>query len=178
MRIVQVGSLDSTACPKEIQIVGEIKALLEAGTLDKAKAGKPTDRVEDFLADYLDSHNWHEEWLIDNSVAHNDYAYNKIDWYLDASSCECGNKHRFFLEFFFDNRQAIGSNLLKFEIATQNAKVNGIKTLPIAICGSKEALTKFGWDGGVGSKEEYRAAIAGPYSSVIKNPPLLFSVEI
>jgi hypothetical protein len=77
----------------------------------------------------------------------------------------------------FDNRQAIGTNLMKFEIASRNSVIGGRSPICIGICAEESKIRKLGWDGAAASSQEYLEAINGAYSSVLTNPPLIFSIE-
>ena len=118
-----------------------------------------------------------QNFPIDSSVSSNDYASFFIDFYLDTPSESCGHGHRFLLQFMFDNRQAIGTNLLKFDIASRNAALRERQTTSIALCVEKSRVRQLGWDGSAASAQEYIDAVLGPYNKVITNIPVVFAID-
>jgi hypothetical protein len=136
-----------------------------------------TKRLISALEPYLLDAGWTARWPIDRSVSHDGYASFFIDYHLDEDAKDCGHYHRFFLQLMFDNRQAIGTNLLKFEIASRNSIMNGRMPTCIAICAEDSKVKKLGWDGAAASSQEYLGAIAGPYANVLTSPPIIFSID-
>jgi hypothetical protein len=79
------------------------------------------------------------------------------------------------LELFADNREALGTNLLKLQIANE---VNGVigETLGIGIVLSA-TLKKAGWDGSVATEDEYEYAMRHTYAKFILTPVVLLAVD-
>jgi hypothetical protein len=103
----------------------------------------------------------------------------RIDAVLDSEvTLECNHRHRIYLEICFDNRQAIGTNLLKFHAASEifNIEPNR-KSLAILVCADNRTLKKHNWDSSAASSEEYEFAIRTPYSTVITEMPLLLTLR-
>ena len=100
-------------------------ALLELQLEADSVSGGMTKKLVNGLAPYLSTTSWKERWPIDKSVQHNAYASYSIDYSLDEGAKSCGHFHRYFLQFMFDNRQAVGTNLMKFEIASRNSILAG-----------------------------------------------------
>ena len=96
---------------------------------------------------------------------------------MDQITNPCGHKHRFFSEFCFDNRQAIGTNLLKFQVAAANSRFHGYSPLGFLICADGFSIKNYGWDGGVASYQEYDHAIRIPYKNILNEPPILISIR-
>lgn len=76
----------------------------------------------------------------------------------------------------FDNRQAIGTNLLKFEVGHQAFIGNNKDVVSVGICISEEAKIQYGWDSSVATFDEYSGALTMQYSNVLKSLVLLVEV--
>lgn len=165
-------------CKVVQETISSLKSTLTELQLDPDSAsGGMTKKLLSALTPYLVSTSWRERWPIDRSVQHDAYASFFIDYSLDEDLQACGHHHRYFLQLMFDNRQAIGTNLMKFEIASRNSVIGGRSPICIGICAEESKIRKLGWDGAAASSQEYLEAINGAYSSVLTNPPLIFSIE-
>ena len=94
---------------------------------------------------------------------------------IDASSSarekDCQERHLLSVEICFDNRQTIGTNLLKMEMARREFLKQGKgETLGLLIVASRQTLRDGGWDNSVGSSEEYETALISGYGSLIRCP--------
>ena len=158
-----------------IQVLETVLAQSEV-FLDSS-SGSTSKKLINALTPKLRMESWRNLWPIDRTVSSNAYASFFIDYYKDENSLNCGHLHRYFLQFMFDNRQAIGTNLIKFEIASRNSLLGNRIPTCIAICAEELSVKKLGWDGGVASSQEYLDAINGPYLSILTNPPMIFSIE-
>jgi hypothetical protein len=150
-----------------------IELQIQPGTI----IGGMTKKLISAISPFLASETWAESWPIDQTVFHNAYASYFIDYFRNEDLQSCGHFHRYFLQFMFDNRQAIGTNLMKFEIASRNSIIGGRTPICIAICAEESRIKKLGWDGAAASSQEYLEAINGAYATVLSNPPLIFSIE-
>jgi hypothetical protein len=92
-----------------------------------------------------------------------------IDFIFDGSCSDCKKRHRLFVEVCFDNRQAIGTNILKLDSAASffQDKTSGV-ALSVIVCADRKALSTGGWDSGVGDEEEYQIALNTAYKKHLK----------
>ena len=167
-------------CLFEQNLLVEMNSTLqEFLKLEPNETLKATERLRVHLEPLLRKYSWSSNWPIDKSVSKDGFANFFIDRFLEEpESNEKTHRHRFFLQFMFDNRQSLGGNLLKFEVASRNAQAKGIQVTSIAITGSRKTLKQLGWDGAIATTSEYESAICGAYSNVVLNPPYIFSLEI
>ncbi len=83
----------------------------------------------------------------------------------------CGADHQVLFELAFDNRQAVGSNLLKMEVASRKhamASGGGI-SFGILLCPGSNILTERGWDPAVGTSAEYENALLVGYKGILNS---------
>jgi hypothetical protein len=119
---------------------------------------------------------WETDFLV-TQQASRDYpdANFKMNYLWVSHGCPCGERHKVFVHRCFDNRQAIGTNLLRFVLAHQA----GLRGTPdssayVAIVADEKAK-RAAWDGSVGSYEEYFFSLNGGYK-VLPMPPLDFLI--
>ncbi len=94
-----------------------------------------------------------------------------VDAALNVPESKCGHKHQIRLEISFDNRQIIGTNVLKMIVGTTGEEWDeSQRFLGIIIAPSKEAKAVFGLDSAVASSDEYLLAIETGYSAILSNP--------
>lgn len=177
MKINQYSNGQNPKCAPAAGVIDDIKNLLTSTAVSTEVKSGMTSKVKDALLPELRILGWKDKFPIDKSVTYDDYASFFVDMYLDTPEQECSHSHRFLLQFMFDNRQAIGTNLIKFDIAAYNAAKSNRLTTAIAICAEKNEIKKLGWDGSAASAQEYLNAITGPYESIIKFPPYIFSIK-
>lgn len=177
MLINQYQNNQNTLCVPAQSVIDSVRRILESKSVQGSGSSGMSQKVKDALIPELVIEGWRENFPIDQSVAHNDYASFYIDMFLDLPSNGCSHLHRFLLQFMFDNRQAIGTNLLKFDVAAYNAHNHNRNTTTIGLCVEKDHIKKLGWDGSLGSAQEYLHAITGPYGSILKNPPIIFAIK-
>ena len=145
--------------------VAKVKSRLDSIILDGSKQGSAA--VKEALLNLMD-----ESWEIDSLIsrqAPRDFptANFKINYLRVISDCSCDERHKIFLHRCFDNRQAIGANLLRFEVASK--ELNDWSGVFIAIVASSRAK-KVAWDGSVATYEEYVHSLNGPYSKIFQAP--------
>ena len=169
----------SDFCQSERNLISAIQQHLEGLQLEKNSIEPASKQIKDATLKIFETTGWRHPFLFDTSVSD---AYPKtnyqIDAVLDSNSEICTHNHRFLVEHCFDNRQAIGTNLLKFELASSIYQHNpNSSALPILICADKISLKAFGWDGSIASSEEYENAIRSAYSQIIKTAPVLIVIR-
>lgn len=177
MKINQYPVGKSDVCGESSKTVADILRLFELVEIVDSDGLKMSSKVTSALYPVLVAAGWKQRFPIDNSVGHDDYESFFIDYFLDENSETCGHKHRYLLQFMFDNRQAIGTNLLKFDIAAKNSSEHNRVVTNIGICVEKSVIRKLGWDYSAASAQEYINAIVGPYKKVLNNPPLVLAIE-
>ena len=171
------GRMKENLCLQQRLIVDELTKALTTVELPKNSKEGTTSVLRAQLDEFLEGAGWRESFRIDNLISLEFPTANyTLDLSLDSADVTCDHKHRYFIEFCFDNRQAIGTNLLKFEVASKNAEVQERLPLPILICATSQAIKQFGWDGGVASYQEYDHALRIPYKSVMERPPVLIAL--
>ncbi len=171
------GRAKESLCPQQLVKLQELTTALESVELPKNSKEGTTGILRSQLEDALEVSGWKEGLRIDSQISMEFPTANyTLDLSLDDTSSSCNHIHRYFLEFCFDNRQAIGTNLLIFEVAANNAEIQSRVSLPILICSTAKAIKEFGWDGGVASYQEYDHALRIPYKNVIKHPPVIIAI--
>lgn len=92
-----------------------------------------------------------------------------IDYIFDGDCVNCEQRHRLLVEVCFDNRQAVGTNVFKFETAASFfERRTGGKALSLIVCGARGALNAGGWDSGVADENEYQVALDTAYSDYLR----------
>lgn len=132
-----------------------------------------SNSVRKILAKYLTKESgWQPNFLVftnvSTSVPRKNYV---VDFVFDFDLTECPNKHRVVLEVCFDNRQAIGTNLLKLDKAVVDFESRqGREAEAILICADRRTLDIGEWDSGVADEEEYQIALSQAYKSYLSAP--------
>lgn len=163
-----------------IQVRNKLDSLrksLEQVVIHNSASESPSKQVKDHMLNLLLSEDWRPHFKINREVSENYPLANfTLDAIKDFTSSECPHVHRFLVEFCFDNRQAVGTNILKFEIASSSSLNSNVEPMPVLICADSGALRYFGWDGSIASADEYEHAIRVAYKSVIKNPAIILAL--
>lgn len=164
------------------QIVKEsiktLQASLEAVIIETSTDTSASKQVKDHMFNQLVMDGWRPRFKIDKNISE---LYPIANYILDAmqdfSSDDCNHIHRLLVEFCFDNRQAIGSNILKFEVASRSALESNVHPVPILICADPEALKHFGWDASIANANEYEYAVRDVYRKIIQHPPIILALH-
>jgi hypothetical protein len=77
----------------------------------------------------------------------------------------------------FDNRQAIGTNLLKFAVGQASFAGENHDVISLGICVSEGAKIRNGWDASVAIFDEYSGAIMMQYKNVINARIALWEIN-
>lgn len=162
-------------------VLDKIKALqtsLEAVVIETSIDSSASKQLKNHMFNQLISDGWRPQFKISKNVSE---VYPLANYLLDAmqdfSSAECGHTHRFLVEFCFDNRQAIGSNILKFEVASRVAAASNFSPVPILVCADAGALKLFGWDGSIAGASEYEYALRVVYREIMLFPPIILALH-
>jgi hypothetical protein len=171
------GRLKENLCAQQLIVIEQLTEALRFVELPSNSKEQTTSVLRTQLDESLDGSGWKEGFRIDNLISLEFPTANyTLDLSLDGLHASCNHSHRYFIEFCFDNRQAIGTNLLKFEVASRNSVLQDRVPLPILICATSQAIKQFGWDSGVASYQEYDHALRIPYKNVMTHPPVLVAL--
>lgn len=99
-----------------------------------------------------------------------------MDWQTGDSCQVDKGLHSYSFEYCFDNRQAIGTNLLKMETVHLNSAQASNHT-GILLTGTTQALRLGGWDNGIASCEEYLNAIKYVYERSLSSNIVILSLN-
>lgn len=164
-------------CHVVIENLDTIRRSLESIILSNSHTDSASKQVKDQMLNVLLEKGWLPDIKINKNISE---VYPMANYILDAMKDirgkDCPHAHRFFVEFCFDNRQAIGSNILKFEVASRAAIEFNLDPIPILICAEQETLKHFGWDGSIASANEYEHALRVAYSDVVNHPAIILAL--
>ena len=140
-------------------------------------AVKTTEFIRQSLKEPLSS--WSTKVLFTSALPPVRAASNyKIDYQLRSSNQDPKTKRLISLELVFDNRQAIGTNLLKLESAArQFALDTGGFSLSVIVAPSQQLKNRGFWDSSVATDAEYSWAVRNAYSSLLTSPLALISLS-
>lgn len=95
-----------------------------------------------------------------------------------VGSCSCG-KHNISIVLCLNNREAIGTNLLKAELANHffTTKSAIQENTGVMICLSRETLNLGGWDKAYADASEYAESFRGAYFQMITKPLVVLEVH-
>lgn len=105
------------------------------------------------------------------------YANYLMDAVSDDYDSECGHHHRVSIQSCFDNRQAIGTNLLKFEVAA-NKFIRGAdyRILSVIICANRDSKKALKLDNSVATFEEYVVGVRTAYRGILTAPLVILEL--
>ena len=155
------------------------KTLIQIKESEFSRPGPSTKKIVDCLEPTFANDNW-----IMNSLVKPQYSQFKtktnfiIDWKNAERLDGCKKSHNLHLEICFDNRQAIGTNLLKMEIASRELDNGSASSVGVIIAAERDFLRKFGWDNAIGSSQEYIDSYNHGYGGVIETPIVVFSLFV
>jgi hypothetical protein len=181
MKVDIKGNLDSNTDLLCAWVGGEIQSLrglIETIHIDPT-LGKTTQQIQKQLNPKLELNGWILNFTYDaNTISTSPSANYHLNAIKDVRGESCKHMHRLLLELCFDNRQAIGTNLLKFETAKRLFEKNtSCLTTSIIICGSQDALLNLKWDGGVASYSEYENALMTVYKDIFTFSPCYLVIK-
>lgn len=101
----------------------------------------------------------------------------RVNGLKDLHSCDCGVRHRILVNCMFDNRQAIGTNLLKFAVGQESFIGDNQDVISLGICVSEGAKARNDWDASVAIFDEYSGAIMMQYKNVINARIALWEIN-
>ena len=138
--------------------------------------GRGSVQVKELLARKAQEEGWEVDFRVSNAVSKDFPEANfKINYLWVSQNCPCGARHKVFAHRCFDNRQAIGTNLLRFMVASLSPTKSKNDDYTFAAIVADEKAKRLAWDNSIGSYEEYFFAINGGYKSIML-PPIDFLV--
>lgn len=129
----------------------------------------PSQTIKKALEEISETPGWEKKYLFSRE-AHTSLpnANYTVNYLFVTQNCDCGFRHKVFFHLCFDNRQAIGTNLLRFKLATfTNAKGPMDRPFAVAVVADASAKAKYGWDNSAGTYEEFVQAIELEYAEVL-----------
>lgn len=164
------------ACPIESAVSNNIESILSQIEFHKYQNIPASRQIREAFEGFFNKNGWILDFPLVPSLQTDLPKTNYyVDAVFDAVTYDCTHSHRFVLEFCFDNRQAVGTNLLKFELATRNFSMSSNRAVTtMSICADRNTLKNLGWDGSIASSEEYELALRSTYNQILTSKILLF----
>jgi hypothetical protein len=131
----------------------------------------PVGQLNDWFENFGNEHEFMMDFRLNKDIPlGHPYANYKMDAVKDGYGLDCKHEHRIMLQKCLDNRQAIGTNLLKFEIGTKEfSREDSRMATSFLVCASKQFKKQFELDGSVATFEEYEVAVRFAYSNFIES---------
>ena len=118
----------------------------------------------------LDDFGWHTNAFVTSKLpVGTPQAGLRVNGLRDISDCGCKMRHRVIMNCLLDNRQAIGTNLLKFELASKSYSSDHRDCTSVGLCISEDTKSRRQWDTSVGTYSDYVAMLNTPYSGIIES---------
>jgi len=157
------------SCASVTQAKDAMIAFLRNLTLDEDSIEASSNKIKVPLFDWAVEQGWKKNRLADPGIPTGiSTSIYKINLTLDLPIDDCSHHHRVFVHAFFDNRQAMGTNLLRLTIAKKYFERDSSQVAHlIALVLDSNAKTDFGWDNSVGTLEEYEYAAHKTYEFAI-----------
>jgi len=167
--------LQEEHCPIELTTISIVDASLKKISFDAEPLSSAPKKISAWIKNFALEFEWIESFRINPEIPRDfPIANYTMDGVLDQYDAECGHHHRFLIQTCFDNRQAIGTNLLKFEMAKkQFCRTERHKVLPIIVCADSDVLKIYKWDNSVASSSEYELALRSAYKDILDVTPVL-----
>lgn len=148
----------------------ELRDFLEGLLLDADSELPASNKIKIPLFHWAESHGWKKNRIVNPGIPSGiSTSIYKVNLLKDIPNCSCGSHHRIFFHAFFDNRQAIGTNLLRLEVAKKYfEQIETNKAELIALVLDSKSKEYFGWDNSVGTVEEYEYALTKIYDFALE----------
>ena len=158
-------------CSELLTAIEGVDAFLGALIIDIDAAGPASNKVKVPLSSWAIQNGWKKNRIIDASIPSGiSNSIYKVNLLKDLPNNDCAHHHRIFFHCFFDNRQAIGTNILRLEFAIDNFQREKNKVgHAIALVVDSNMRSKYGWDNAVGTSDEYEFALKNPFKNYVKN---------
>jgi hypothetical protein len=152
--------------------------MLETVDISKFRDTAASTAFKKHVAPQFLQNNWDRKEVIDTKLPRVLSLANYTVYFRNHFTNEkCNCRHQVILEFGFDNRQAIGSNLLKLEMGNRIFDSSADRvSLGILIALTPSSKIMGGWDSSTGEVDEYSLAIRRAYFGILKTSILLISI--
>lgn len=160
----------SGMCEVISQEIDFIRATLSRVDFDSSNTG-PSQAVKAALGALDSREGWEKKFLIARD-AHSalSTANYSVNYLFVQNQCTCKKKHKVFFHVCFDNRQAIGTNLLRMKIGLDSARSDQDDYYSVALVMDVRSKKRFGWDNAAGTFQEYAHALEIQYSNIFELP--------
>lgn len=130
----------------------------------------PTKLIKDHLTLHLSGLGWQKNQQVNQSVPLIFAGTNfKTDFTKLFRATLCGKDHQVSIELAADNRQVIGTNLLKLEVSSREYEAaTGNVGFGFVICPGHGVGERVGWDKAVADSSEYENAIRVGYGNIFQ----------
>lgn len=144
----------------------DLEKFLTLLELDEHSDSATSSKIKNPLYEWAQANGWKRNRLIDPSIPSGiPTSIYKVNLLMDLPECECHKHHRIFFHAFFDNRQAIGTNILRLRVAKKYFERGEGKVAElIALVIDSKSKESFGWDNSVAAVEEYEYALNSIYN--------------
>lgn len=148
---------------------GELESFLTALELDRESDSATSNKIKIPLFAWAEQNGWKRNRLVNPGIPTGiPTSIYKVNLLMDLPDCACQKHHRIYFHAFFDNRQAIGTNLLRLTVAKNYFDNGNDKEADlIALVIDSKSKEYFGWDNSVGDIEEYEYALSKIYKFAI-----------
>lgn len=159
---------NANECKSVTDVVEVFRSRLANIDLESASTG-PSQTVKQGLDGLAENPGWEKKFLFSreahSSLPNANYTVNYL--YVEKH-CSCGYRHKIFFHLCFDNRQAIGTHLLRFKLATHlDSKLPNNRPVAVAVVADARAKKKFGWDNAAATYEEFAQALELEYAEIL-----------
>jgi hypothetical protein len=161
-----------TECAELQGVISGLVKFLQSLELDNDGPGATSNKIKVPLTNWAKENGWRPNRIIDSTIPSGiSNSIYKVNLLRDIPLNSCPHHHRVFFHCFFDNRQAIGTNLIRLDYAIGNFQTQESRIgHGVALVLDGAAKTFFGWDNAVGTWEEYDFAVKKTFSNFAKNP--------
>lgn len=159
-------------------VLSWLLAVIQTVDCRQFEVGRPSSQLKKLVEVEFQNMDWNNRVLINRQFETPLSTANYIvDFQKIFSTSECNNRHQVAVEFALDNRQAVGTNLLKANYANQFFSTNADSvSLAVLITLSKSSRISGGWDSATSLFDDYSLAIRQPYAGVFNSTILLLSL--
>ena len=172
-----VDLLSSHAClVPRLDALVDLFSSIDLDELDERKPSTPQIRAK--VEGKLVEDGWSQKVLIiDDFPSGVNRANYEVDFQLQFHCAECGLPHQISLELAFDNRQAIGSNLLKMDSANRSFDDIGhgicLSVIVVTTAMNRDAGK---WDNAIAIDHDYSWALRKAYRRYFSTPIMLLTM--
>jgi hypothetical protein len=153
------------------ELRSQFESIKFSGLIDSKPS---TQQVREKSDSMLTSDKWNHRVLItEDFPAGVSKANYEVDYQTQYTCESCNRPHQLSLELGFDNRQAVGSNLLKMDSA--NSGFNG-ESISIIVVTNSKGRESGRWDNSVAIDYDYSWAYRKAYSKYFKTVILLLTI--